>query len=69
MAVSGITTATGVLPYDGTGIGIALLESGINDREDLKDATGHNRIVYKQSFLPNDTKTDDAYGHGIHWPV
>ena len=48
MTVSGITFATGTLPYDGSGIGIALLDSGINDREDLKNAGGHNRIVYKQ---------------------
>lgn len=66
MTVSGITVATGTLPYDGTGIGIALLDSGINDREDLKDASGHNRIVYKQGFVPNDSKADDAYGHGNH---
>jgi serine protease AprX len=32
----------------------------------LKDAAGHNRIVYKQSFVPGDTNTGDKFGHGDH---
>ncbi len=52
--------------YDGTGIGIAVIDSGIDDDEDLKDAKGHNRIVYKESFVSGDKNTGDGYGHGSH---
>ncbi len=55
-----------VLPYDGTGIGVAIIDSGIDDDEDLKDAKGHNRIVYKESFVTGDRATGDGYGHGNH---
>jgi len=38
--------------YDGTGIGVAVIDSGVDTRADLKGKT--SRIVYKQSFLsPN----------------
>ncbi len=52
--------------FDGTGIGVAVLDSGIDDREDFKDPKGHVRIVYKQSFVVGDTSTGDGYGHGNH---
>jgi serine protease AprX len=50
--------------WDGRGIGIAILDSGISDDNDLKDpVTGVNRIVYKQGFYPGN-KVVDTYGHG-----
>src|SRR5579884_1875025 len=66
MTVLGLSSTTATLPYDGTGIGVAIVDSGIIDADDLKDAYGHNRIVYKTSFVPNDNNTDDHYGHGMH---
>jgi serine protease AprX len=54
------------LPFDGTGIGIAILDSGIYDHRDLQDALGQSRIVYRESFVAGDSSTDDAYGHGTH---
>src|SRR5581483_2218532 len=52
--------------YDGTGITVALIDSGISDHPDLHDpATGQSRVVYSQSFVPN-SDTLDHYGHGTH---
>ena len=44
---AGADVATRGFGADGTGIAVAVLDSGIDDREDLKDAAGKNRIVYK----------------------
>jgi serine protease AprX len=61
----GADLATSVFGVDGTGIGIAMIDSGINDSDDLKDAQGHNRIVYKASLISGSSQ-DDHYGHGTH---
>jgi len=53
------------LGYDGSGIGVAVVDSGISDHDDLKDRNGHNRIVYQANFA-SDGGTADAYGHGEH---
>jgi serine protease AprX len=47
--------------YDGTGIGIAVIDSGISSNADFG-----SRIVYSQSFVKGQTSTADAYGHGTH---
>jgi serine protease AprX len=54
--------------YTGSGIGVALIDSGVNAHPDLI-ATGLlplSRIVYNQSFVPATSSTADAYGHGTH---
>jgi serine protease AprX len=52
---------------DGTGIGIAVIDSGVFDHDDLqKSSGGGSRIVYSESFIPGDSSTGDAYGHGTH---
>jgi len=52
---------------DGTGVGIAVIDSGVFSHDDLKNAAGTaSRIVYSESFIPGDTSTNDAYGHGTH---
>ena len=52
---------------DGTGVGVAVIDSGITPSNDLRNpATGKSRIVYSQSFVPNDTVTNDVYEHGSH---
>ena len=39
------------LGYDGTGIGVAVIDSGVNDHSDLHDPVfGRQRIVYSQSL-------------------
>ncbi|HWU36889.1 MAG TPA: S8 family serine peptidase, partial [Candidatus Acidoferrum sp.] len=66
MTATGIGTAKGRLAYDGTGIGVALIDSGIDVYPDLKDSSSHSRIVYSQSFVRGDNNTGDAFGHGNH---
>src|SRR5450755_2208145 len=61
----GADLAKSVFGMDGTGIGIAMIDSGIVDSDDLKDAQGHNRTVYKASLIPG-VNPDDHYGHGSH---
>ncbi len=52
---------------DGTGIGIAVIDSGVFNHDDLqKSSGGGSRIVYSESFIPGDPSTNDAYGHGTH---
>ena len=64
MTALGVSSITATLPWDGTGIGIAVIDSGVNSSADLQDSKGRSRIVYSQSFVPKDTSTADAYGHG-----
>jgi serine protease AprX len=59
--------------YDGTAIGVAILDSGINDNHaDLQDSTGSvSRVVYHQDFTGTSTTNPagaawDLYGHGTH---
>jgi serine protease AprX len=51
---------------DGTGVGVAIIDSGVADHPDLHNAAGASRVVYSQSFVAGDTTTDDQYGHGTH---
>ena len=52
--------------WTGTGIGVAVIDSGIDPHVDfLRGFT--SGVVYQESFLPNATKDlKDAYGHGTH---
>jgi serine protease AprX len=59
--------------YDGTGIGVAVIDSGINDSHpDLQDATqSYSRVLYHQDFTGTATSNssgarNDLYGHGTH---
>ena len=45
--------------WTGAGIGVAVIDSGIQDAADLKT------VVYKQSFVSGG-KSTDVYGHGTH---
>jgi serine protease AprX len=51
---------------DGTGIGVAVIDSGISDHPDLHGASGGSRVVYSQSFVAGDNATSDKFGHGTH---
>jgi serine protease AprX len=51
--------------WNGTGIGVAIIDSGIFTGKDLQTASV-SRIVYSQSFVPKVTSTVDQYGHGTH---
>jgi serine protease AprX len=53
--------------YVGNGIGVALIDSGVNSHPDLY--TGIlpiSRVVYNQSFVSGTSSTADQYGHGTH---
>ncbi|MGH9642648.1 MAG: S8 family peptidase [Terriglobales bacterium] len=50
---------------DGTGVGVAVIDSGIIDSPDLQ-----GRIIYSQSFLGNGSGgATDRFGHGSHVAV
>lgn len=53
--------------YTGAGIGVALIDSGVNNHPDLQ--TGIlplSRVVYNQSFVSGNSSAGDQYGHGTH---
>jgi len=53
--------------FDGTGVGVAVIDSGISANRDLTVGTSAvSRIVYNQNFVAGTTSTADAYGHGTH---
>ena len=68
MTVMDATSSSATLPYDGTGIGVAVIDSGIwsGKQQDLNDSNGKTRVVYEQSFVPGNTDVNDYYGHGTH---
>ncbi len=47
--------------WDGSGIGVAIIDSGITVNEDFRKT-----LAYSQSFVPGDPSTADKYGHGTH---
>lgn len=51
--------------WTGNGVGIAILDSGI--AAEHPDVRG--RVVYSESFVPADARTDDPFGHGTHVAV
>ena len=53
--------------YTGTGIGVALVDSGVSSHPDLNGGSlGGSRVVWNQSFIPGNSGTNDQYGHGTH---
>src|SRR5713226_552535 len=56
------------LGYDGTGVGVAVIDSGVNSVFDLTQAgsSKSSRLVYSQNFDPSANTTNDLYGHGTH---
>src|SRR5690349_7678463 len=60
-------TSDGINPgVDGTGIGIAVLDSGIdNNHKALLDKNNYLRVVVNRDFT-GENRIDDPYGHGTH---
>jgi serine protease AprX len=51
--------------WDGTGVGVAVIDSGIYSHPDLLSTwSGQSRVVYRQSFIGG-VQADD-FGHGTH---
>ena len=56
---------------DGTGVGVAVIDSGVTAVGDLywwipSNQTYGSRVVYSQNFVPGTTDSSDLYGHGTH---
>jgi len=52
--------------YKGTGIGVAIVDSGVNGGTDLNNANGSNRLLYAVRINSNTKYAADKYGHGTH---
>ncbi len=61
-------TYSAVTQLDGTGVGIAVIDSGIYDQHAaFLDAAGTaSRVVFNKNFVTTENRTDDPYGHGTH---
>jgi serine protease AprX len=57
-----------VTQLNGTGVGIAIIDSGIYDQHSaFLDAAGTaSRVVFNKNFVTTEARTDDPYGHGTH---
>src|SRR5215467_788205 len=51
--------------WTGTGVTVAVIDSGISSHPDLNDANGVSRVIYNESFVPGESAAD-FYGHGTH---
>lgn len=52
---------------DGSGVGIAVIDSGVYNHDDLQRADNSgSRIVYSESFVSGDSSANDTFGHGTH---
>lgn len=63
------------LGLDGTGIGVAVIDSGIVERKSMSvnksdlhrfGSGGDSRIVFRKSWIHDGWGTDDGFGHGTH---
>ena len=60
------TSGINVNGVDGSGIGIAVLDSGIyTSHVDFLDKSNNLRVVHSQDFT-GENRIDDPYGHGTH---
>lgn len=51
---------------DGSGVGVAVIDSGITQKDDLMNYNNSaSRVVYSQSFVPGQDPSD-LFGHGTH---
>src|ERR1019366_6426637 len=53
--------------WNGTGVTVAVIDSGITDNADLQTSTGASRVVYSENLIPySGADTLDRFGHGTH---
>src|SRR5207237_117996 len=50
----------------GSGVRVAVLDSGYHPHPDLSAANGNSRVVASVSFVDDGRGTDDPCGHGTH---
>lgn len=64
---SGADVAFSQYGLTGSGVTVAVLDSGIGSNSDLDDAkTGKSRVLASVNFVPGTKSTDDGCGHGTH---
>jgi serine protease AprX len=66
--ISTATVNTGLVwsyGFTGTGVGVAVIDSGMNSKSDFNNANGTSRIVYSESLVAG-LDASDQYGHGTH---
>jgi len=49
----------------GEGVTVAVVDSGIAEHPDLRDANGNSRVIQRVQFVQSGV-SDDFYGHGTH---
>jgi subtilisin family serine protease len=63
--LSSFLVTGGLKGYDGSGVGVAVIDSGIDgEHADLRD-NGKRRMILTVDFV-NEGSSDDPYGHGTH---
>jgi serine protease AprX len=66
-ATIGATTVREAYGYDGSGIGVAIIDSGVTPwHDDLASGDGGQRVVRFVDFVRNRPNPYDDYGHGTH---
>jgi serine protease AprX len=66
-ATVGAAAAREQFGYDGSGIGIAIIDSGVTAwHDDLGDASGGQRVAHFADFIAQEGTPYDDYGHGTH---
>jgi serine protease AprX len=66
-AAVGAVRARQQFGYDGSGVGVAILDSGITSwHDDLGDSAGLQRVESFVDFVNGQTTPYDDYGHGTH---
>lgn len=66
-ATIGATTVRKQLGYDGAGVGVAVIDSGITSwHDDLTDNAGAQRVAAFVDFVNSHVMPYDDYGHGTH---
>jgi serine protease AprX len=66
-AVVGVTAARQRFGYDGTGITVAVIDSGVTPaHDDLADSGGGQRVDRFVDFVNGQSAAYDDYGHGTH---
>jgi serine protease AprX len=66
-ATVGATTVRQALGYDGTGVGVAVIDSGVTSwHDDLAGSSSAQRVDAFVDFVNGRTAAYDDYGHGSH---
>ena len=66
-ATTGATAVRQELGYDGSGVGVAVIDSGISaSHDDLGDPASGNRVARFVDFVGGQPASYDDYGHGTH---